>query len=189
MTYETIRTDLSDGILQITLDRPEQMNAFTIRMSEELIHALGEANANDAVRAIVFTGSGKAFCAGMDLGSGGDTFDSTSQRSIDDHRDEGGMVSLAIYESTKPVIGALNGHAVGVGITMTLPMDIRVLSDRAKVGFVFARRGINAEACSSWFLPRIVGVSKALEWAMSGRILTPAEALDAGLVSYVVPPE
>ncbi|MBZ0251935.1 MAG: crotonase/enoyl-CoA hydratase family protein [Candidatus Methylomirabilis sp.] len=189
MTYKTIKTDLSENILTITLNRPDRMNAFTIEMHLELIDAFRGANENDEVRVVIVTGAEKAFCAGMDLGGGGDTFDNVNKASIDDHRDEGGKVVLQIFESTKPVIAAVNGAAVGVGATMQLPMDIRIASERAKFGFVFARRGITAEACSSWFLPRLVGIQQAMEWVATGRVFTAQEALAGGLVSRVVPPE
>jgi len=143
------------------------------------------------VRAVIVTGAGRGFCAGADLSSGGDTFDSQQRRAvtIDEHRDGGGLVTLRIYESKKPVIAAINGPAVGIGATMTLPMDIRIASETAKMGFVFARRGITPEACSGWFLPRVVGISQALEWVMTGRVFTAKEALDGGLVSRVLPPD
>lgn len=188
MSYETIRTEVRDRVLTITLHRPERMNAFTAQMQRELMAAFDDANADDAVRAVIVTGEGKAFCAGMDLGGGSATFDNTRASSMDEHRDEGGQVVLKIYESKKPVIAAINGAAVGIGATMTLPMDVRIASESARMGFVFARRGITAEACSSWFLPRIVGMSQALEWVLTGRVFDAQEALRGRLVSRVVPP-
>jgi enoyl-CoA hydratase/carnithine racemase len=188
MQYEQIRYAVDDGVLTITLDRPDRLNAFTTRMMHELIDAFGQADADDAVRAVIVTGAGRAFCAGADLGAGGDTFDNRAEP-IEAHRDGGGLVTLRIFESKKPVIAAINGPAVGVGITMTLPMDIRIASSSARMGFVFARRGIVAEACSGWFLPRAVGISRAAEWALTGRVFPAEEALAGGLVSRVVAPE
>lgn len=190
MSYEDIRYAVQDRVATITLHRPERMNAFTPRMCHELLHALDAADADDDVRVVIVTGEGRAFCAGADLGSGGKTFDGGAQGSkdtIDSHRDEGGLVSLKIHSLKKPVIGAINGSAVGVGITMTLPMDIRIAAEGAKIGFVFARRGIVPEAASSWFLPRIVGIQQAAEWVFTGRVFDAAEAHAAGLVSRVLP--
>lgn len=186
MVYEQIKYEVSDGILTITLNRPERLNAFTARMRDELIYAIDQADADDSVRVIIFTGEGRAFCAGSDLEYGGSTFD-YSNISIENHRDEGGTLSLRLYESKKPVIAAINGPAVGVGITMTLPMDIRIASDNAKMGFVFVRRGIVAEACSGWFLPRLVGMSQALEWVCTGRVFSAEEALAGRLISRMLP--
>jgi enoyl-CoA hydratase/carnithine racemase len=188
MEFQDIRYDVADHVLTITLDRPERLNAFTPTMGRELIEAFELADADDDVRVIVVTGSGRGFCAGADLASGGDTFD-WRQRQGDDGipRDGGGQVVLRIFESTKPVIAAINGPAVGVGITMTLPMDIRLAADGARMGFVFTRRGIVPEACSSWFLPRIVGISRAMEWVATGRVFTAQEALAGGLVRSVHP--
>jgi len=189
MDYEQIRYAVDAGILTITLDRPDKLNAFTGRMMHELIDAFDRADADDAVRAVIVTGAGRAFCAGADLSEGGRTFDHTSAQKIEEHRDGGGRVVLRIYESKKPVIAAINGPAVGVGITMTLPMDVRIASSGARIGFVFARRGIVPEAASSWFLPRIVGIAQAQEWVLTGRIFTADEALAGRLVSRVVAPE
>jgi len=191
MSYEHIKYEVADRILTITLNRPKKLNAFTGIMQGELIEAFDRADEDDEVRAIIVTGAGRGFCAGADLSSGGDTFDSQQRRAvtIDEHRDGGGLVTLRIYESKKPVIAAINGPAVGIGATMTLPMDIRIASETAKMGFVFARRGITPEACSGWFLPRVVGISQALEWVMTGRVFTAKEALDGGLVSRVLPPD
>ena len=200
--YTTLDYSVEDGILTLTLDRPEQLNAFTVTMAEELVHAFDRASADDDVAAIVVTGRGRAFCAGMDLSSDGNVFgldeslepttaDLTER--LDDPqivagvRDTGGLVTLAVYRCTKPVIGAINGAAVGIGATMTLAMDVRLASEKARIGFVFGRLGIVPEACSSWFLPRIVGISRALEWVYSADILTPDEAQEGGLVRSVHP--
>ena len=190
MSYEEIRYAVEDRVATITLDRPERMNAFTAKMCGELIRAFDAADQDDDVRVVIVTGAGRAFCAGADLGRGGDTFDSKAQGyadTIDTHRDGGGLVSLKIYSLKKPVIGAINGPAVGVGITMTLPMDVRIAAEGAKIGFVFARRGIVPEAASSWFLPRLVGIERAAEWVYTGRVFDSAEAHAAGLVSRVLP--
>jgi enoyl-CoA hydratase/carnithine racemase len=187
MNFETLRTTVGEGIFTLTLQRPERLNAFNARMHQELLEAFDAANENDDVRVVIVTGEGRAFCAGMDLGGGGGTFDNRATTSMDDHRDEGGEVVLKIFESKKPVIAAINGPAVGIGATMTLPMDVRIASDTAKIGFVFARRGITAEACSSWFLPKLVGMSQALEWMLTGRVFSAEEALAGRLVSRVVP--
>ncbi len=194
MEFTQIRYEIDGPAAVITLDRPEQLNAFTVTMVKELVAAFDAADADDDVRAVIVTGAGRVFCAGADLSSGGDTFDAgaqgmTAPSSRRAPRDGGGIVSLRIFESRKPVIGALNGSAVGVGITMTLPMDIRLLSDTAKVGFVFAGRGITPEAASSWFLPRIVGISQALEWVLTARVFRAEEALAGGLVRSLHPPE
>ena len=186
--FEEIRAETSDGVLTITLNRPERLNAFTETMRRELIAAFDVADADDDVRAVVVTGEGRGFCAGADLAGGGATFDWRERRSADVSdvpRDGGGQVSLRIYDCTKPVIAAINGPAVGVGITMTLPMDIRLAVEGAKIGFVFTRRGIVPEACSSWFLPRIVGISQAMEWVATGRVFDAQEALAGGLVRSV----
>jgi len=192
MTYEQIEYRVDGPVLTITLARPDKLNAFTGRMMHELIDAFDQADADDRVRAVIVTGAGRAFCAGADLSSGGDTFDYSGgpkPQALEEHRDGGGRVVLRIFASKKPVIAAINGPAVGVGITMTLPMDIRIASTSARVGFVFARRGIVPEACSSWFLPRVVGISQAAEWVYTGRIFPAEEALAARLVSRVVAPE
>lgn len=190
MDFQDIAYDVSEGIATITLHRPDKMNAFTGRMMHEIISALDMTDADDDVKAVIFTGSGRAYCAGADLSSGGETFakgGSDVQTKQGVPRDGGGLVSLRIFESLKPVIGAINGAAVGVGVTMTLPMDIRLASDSAKFGFVFAKRGIVPEACSSYFLPRIVGIQKATEWVFTGRVFSAQEALDGGLVRSVHP--
>jgi enoyl-CoA hydratase/carnithine racemase len=189
MAYQTIKYDVEDGILTLTLSRPERLNAFTGDMMNEMIDAFDRADNDDSVRAIIVTGDGRAFCAGADLGAGGDTFnsDARGKQATGIPRDGGGLLTLRIYELRKPIIAAVNGPAVGVGVTMTLPMDIRLASDNARFGFVFARRGIVPEACSSYFLPRVVGISRALEWCYSGRVFTAAEALEGGLVRAVYP--
>ncbi|MDR3349788.1 MAG: crotonase/enoyl-CoA hydratase family protein [Acidaminococcales bacterium] len=186
MSYETIKSEVADKVATITLNRPNNMNSFNPLMCDELLDAFNKADENDNVRVVIVTGAGKAFCAGSDLS--GDPFD-YSKTNIFAHRDTGGQVSLRIYDMKKPVIGAINGAAVGVGITMTLPMDIRVISEKAKIGFVFASRGIINEGCSGWFLPRLVGAGKAVEWVATGRIISGAEVLDSGLATYMVPPE
>lgn len=180
--YETIKTELQDGIMTLTLNRPDYMNAYTEKMSEELLHFYKNVNGNDDVRVIIVTGSGRAFCAGMDLSEGGSTF--SSEQSSEDYRDLGGQVSLQVYEVNKPIIAAINGPAVGIGMTMTLPMDIRIVKKDTKIGFVFGRRGIGPEAASGWFLPKIVGIGKALEWTLTGRFIPTTEAVEAGLMQY-----
>jgi enoyl-CoA hydratase/carnithine racemase len=187
MSYETLETTLDERVLTIALNRPDRLNAFNTTMLQDLLAAFDEADANDDVRAVIVTGKGRAFCAGADLGGGGSTFDASRQESIDDHRDGGGLVTLRIFECRKPVIAAINGPAVGVGATMTLPMDVRLAGESARMGFVFARRGIVPEACSSWFLPRVVGISQAMEWVATGRIFQAQEALAGSLVSRVLP--
>ena len=191
--FSQILYDVSDQIATITLNRPDKMNAFTGTMMNEVLTALDVTDTDDDVRAVIFTGAGeRAFCAGADLSAGGETFSrggSDVQTAAGVPRDGGGMVALRIFESKKPVIGAINGAAVGVGITMTLPMDIRLASTAARIGFVFARRGIVPEAASSWFLPRVVGISQALEWSFSGRVFDAAEALAGGLVRSLHEPD
>jgi enoyl-CoA hydratase/carnithine racemase len=192
MAYETIRYEVEDGVLTLTLDRPDRLNAFNNVMLRELLDAFDRSDADDAVRAVIVTGAGRGFCAGADLEKGGETFDYDSADASASQlapRDGGGLLTLRIYESLKPVIAAVNGPAVGVGATMQLPMDIRIASDQARFGFVFSRRGIVPEACSSWFLPRVVGISQALEWTYSGRVFPAAEALAGGLVKEVTAPE
>ncbi|MBI5116117.1 crotonase/enoyl-CoA hydratase family protein [Candidatus Poribacteria bacterium] len=191
MNFEHIKYELDDRILTITLNRPEKLNAFTSAMGTEMIEAFDRADEDDEVRVVIVTGAGRGFCAGSDLSGGADTFDNVTRKNetLEEHRDAGGVGVLRIYEMKKPIIAAINGPAVGVGITMTLPMDIRIASTAAKMGFVFARRGITTEACSSWFLPRIVGISRAAEWVLTGRVFPAQEALDGGLVSRIVSPE
>ncbi len=203
-SYSTLDYRVADSILTLTLNRPEQLNAFTVTMADELEHAFRRASDDDSVKAIVVTGSGRAFCAGMDLSVPGNVFglDETQTPTVDDMhqrledpaikrgvRDTGGRVTLAIYECKKPVIGAINGAAVGIGATMTLAMDIRLASEKARIGFVFGKIGVAPEACSSWFLPRIVGISQALEWVYSAEIMDAQEALRGGLVKAVYAPE
>ena len=200
---ESILTEISDGILTITLNRPNRMNAFTTVMMKEMVAAFDMADADDAVRAVIVTGSGdRAFCAGADLGTGGATFDYAKRPDRLEHgspfkddgsvdfshesvRDNGGRLTLRIFNCKKPVIGAINGAAVGIGVTMQLPMDFRLASETARFGFVFARRGIVPEAASSWFLPRLVGISQALDWCYSGRVFGAEEALRGGLVRSI----
>lgn len=193
-SYEQIAYGVADGVLTITLDRPDKLNAFTPRMFHELLDAFDRADADDDVRAVIVTGRGRAFCAGADLSMGAKTFATTALgegglRDLAAHRDEGGRLTLRIFDCTKPVIAAINGPAVGIGITMTLAMDIRLAADDAKMGFVFARRGIVPEACSSWFLPRLVGISQALEWCYSGRVFPATEAVAGRLVRSLHPPD
>ena len=205
MTYETLRYEVADdGVLILTLNSPDQLNAFTVQMANDLVAAFERASMDDSVGAIVVTGEGRAFCAGMDLSVGGNVFglDETQKPTLADMtdrlddpaifkgvRDTGGRVTLSIFNCRKPVIGAINGAAVGIGATMTLAMDIRMASEKAKIGFVFGRLGIVMEACSSFFLPRVVGMQQALEWAYSADIFDAAEALRGGLVRSVHAPE
>jgi enoyl-CoA hydratase/carnithine racemase len=189
VSYQTIATEIRDRILTVTLNRPDRLNAFNSPMRDELLQVLDDADADDEVRAIIFTGAGRGFCAGADLGGGGSTFAGEPDEDLFEHRDGGGLVTLRLFECRKPVIAAINGPAVGVGITMTLAMDVRIASEKARIGFVFARRGIVPEACSSWFLPRIVGISQAMEWVATGRVFSAQEALEGRLVSRVLPPE
>ena len=197
--YEQILYDVADGVCTITLNRPDKMNAFTGVMMQEMIDAFDKADADDDVRAIIVTGAGRAFCAGADLSAGASTFDYEGRDGQDSPvqpdgsinyshpsvRDGGGLLTLRIYESLKPVIAAINGAAVGVGVTMTLPMDIRLMAEGSKIGFVFARRGIVPEAASSFFLPRIVGISKAMKWCTTGSLVKPDEALAAGYADSI----
>lgn len=191
MDYSTILYELEENILTITLNRPDKLNAFTRDMMAEMIGAFDRADADDEVRAIIVTGAGRGFCAGADLSEGGDTFnaDAREDRESGLHRDGGGRLTLRIFECKKPVIAAINGPAVGIGATMLLPMDIRLCSSEAKIGFVFSRRGIVPEACSSYFLPRVVGISQALEWCYSGRVFPADEAKSGGLVRSVHSPD
>jgi len=190
LAYQTLLTQEQDGVLEVTLNRPEQLNAMTVEMMEEIHQVLDAADADDGVRALVFTGAGRGYCAGADLSGGSGTFDSGGvgggAASLPVPRDRGGVLTLRLFECRKPLIAAINGPAVGVGITSTLPMDVRLASERAKMGFVFARRGIVPEACSSWFLPRVVGISRAMEWVATGRVFPASEALAGGLVSEVL---
>lgn len=188
MTYETIRYAVEDGIATITLNRPDKLNAFNGRMIDDLLGAFDRIDADDVVRVAIVTGAGRAFCAGADLSDGAGSF-ALENDADDPPRDGGGQVTLRIFQCKKPVIAAINGAAVGVGITMTLAMDIRMASAAAKIGFVFAKRGIVPEAASSWFLPRIVGIAKALEWCFTGRVFPASEALAGGLVHSVHAPD
>jgi enoyl-CoA hydratase/carnithine racemase len=190
--YTQIRYEVSDSIATVTLARPEKMNAFTGVMMHELLDVFDVIDADDAVRVVIVTGEGKGFCAGADLSSGAKTFDDGDWSSTSDdriRRDGGGQVTLRIFACKKPVIAAINGAAVGIGATMTLPMDVRLASSAARIGFVFTRRGIVPEACSSWFLPRVVGISRAAEWVYTGRILSADEAQSGGLVRTVYAPD
>jgi len=197
MKFETILYEIEKNILTITLNRPDRLNAFNGQMMDDLIEAVKLAGEDDEVRVVIVTGSGRGFCAGADLSSGANTFNRDVRNNkgestfrdegIEWIRDGGGRTTLAFYECSKPMIAAINGPAVGVGITMTLPMDIRLASDQAKIGFVFARRGLVPEAASSWFLPRIVGISKALEWTYSGKVFDAEEALSGGLIRSIHP--
>ncbi len=192
MTYHDIIYRLDDDIATITLNRPDKLNAFTSRMQGELIDAFDGADGDDRVRAVIVTGAGRAFCAGADLSAGAKTFDFEARGDPTEPgswRDGGGLVSLKLYACNKPVIAAVNGAAAGVGATMILPMDIRLASVDARFGFVFARRGVVPEACSSWFLPRVVGVSQALEWLYTGRVFPADEALAGGLVRSLHQPD
>ena len=195
MEFECILYDVKDKVLTITLNRPDRLNAYTGQMQSNLIEAFDKAGKDDDIRAIIVTGAGRGFCAGADLGAGGNTFNREVRnnkgetKGIKDDpewmRDGGGRTTLAIFDCPKPIIAAFNGPAVGVGVTMTLPMDIRIASEEAKFGFVFARRGLVPEAASSWFLPRVVGINKALEWTFSGRVFSPEEAKEGGLIRSI----
>ena len=220
--FSQIRYEVEDGVCTVTLHRPDRLNAVTTTMLRELGEAWDRADADDAVRAVIVTGAGRAFCAGADLGSGGSTFSygrgsaggapaprqrvaqraaaargraaaartaTAEARRAEAHRDGGGTVTLRIFDMKKPVIAAINGPAVGFGITLTLPMDVRLASTSARIGFVFARRGVVPEACSTWFLPRLVGISQAAEWVYTGRVFSAEEALAGRLVSRVVAPD
>ena len=188
--YKELLTSMNGDTFVISLNRPKKLNAFTKTMQDELIKVFDYTDENDEIKSVVITGEGRAYCAGADLVDGPNTFnygEEGNRLSNDDHRDGGGLVALRIFRSKKPVIGAINGDAVGVGATMTLPMDIRIASKSARFGFVFSRRGAVPEACSSWFLPRLVGISKALDWCYTGKVFDSQEALQHGLVSDVIP--
>jgi enoyl-CoA hydratase/carnithine racemase len=191
MGFDTLLYSVDGAAATITLNRPDRLNAVNTAAIHELVAAFDRADADDAVRAVIVTGAGRAFCAGADLGGGGGTFGPREGRTErpDEHRDGGGIVTLRIFEMKKPVIAAINGPAVGFGITLTLAMDVRLASTAARIGFVFARRGVVPEACSTWFLPRLVGVAQAAEWAYTGRVFSAEEALAGGLVSRVLPPD
>jgi len=189
--FDTLLYDVAGGVATLTLNRPDRLNAVNSTVIRELVEAFDRADGDDDVRAVIVTGAGRAFCAGADLGAGGTTFAGGPGRSErpEDHHDGGGLVTLRIFEMTKPVIAAINGPAVGFGITMTLAMDVRLASSAAKIGFVFARRGVVPEACSTWFLPRLVGIAQAAEWAYTGRVFSAEEARAGGLVSRVMAPD
>jgi enoyl-CoA hydratase/carnithine racemase len=193
VTYEQIKYEVKDGILTVTLNRPDKLNAFTGKMLSELLDAIDRSDRDDEVRAVVFTGPGRGFCAGADLSGGANTFNAENRGPVDPgldgHRDGGGLFTLRLYDSLKPTIAACNGPAVGVGVTMQLAMDVRLASEAARYGFVFTRRAIVMEACSSWFLPRLVGPQQALEWVMTGRVFPAEEALRGRLVRSIHKPE
>ena len=184
--YSTINTEIVDHVMIITLNRPERMNAFNEKMCQELIHIFDKADENDDVRAIILTGAGKTYCSGMDLEKGVETF--MDHTPLVEYRDAGGVLSLRIFDMKKPIIAAINGSAIGIGITMTLPMDIRIASSDAEMSFDFTKRGITMEACSGWFLPRLVGMGKATEWVFTGGMITAQEAYEARLVNKIVEP-
>ncbi|WP_433622195.1 enoyl-CoA hydratase-related protein [Nocardia sp. CA-120079] len=191
MSYEFIEYSTDDGIATVEFNRPDRLNAFTRAMGREVIDAMDRIDSDDDVRVAVFTGRGRAFCAGADIGDGAGVFERGADEPFDmaRHADYGGYLARRLFDSTKPLIAAINGAAVGVGATATLPMDVRLASSAARFGFVFARRGIVPESCSSWFLPRIVGISQAAEWVFTGRVFDADEACRAGLVRSVHPPE
>ena len=202
MSFETLRYEVADHVCTLTLNRPDRLNAVTSTMIEELIAAFDRIDAADDVRAVIVTGAGRAFCAGADLGAGGSTFEHGGPTTQDphtpfaregtsptEHRDGGGRVTLRIFDLKKPVIAAVNGAAVGFGATFTLAMDVRLASSAARFGFVFSRRGVVPEACSTWFLPRVVGIAQAAEWVYTGRVFDADEALRGRLVSRVVEPD
>ena len=186
--YQTLRTETTKRVLTVTLNRPDKLNAFNGTMLAELLEVIDRVDRDDEIRAVIVTGAGRGFCAGADLSEGGSSFRREGERE-EEHRDGGGLLTLRLFESTNPWIAAVNGPAVGVGVTMTLPMDVRIASDAARFGFVFARRGLVPEAASSWFLPRVVGISQAMEWVATGRVFGAEEARAGGLVSQVVPAE
>lgn len=194
-SLETMLVDKTEGVMTVTLNRPDRLNAFTLQMARDWFTILDDVDSDDDVRAVIVTGAGRGFCAGADLSAGGAAFDSSGVKSdiegkpAREHRDEGGLLTLRIYRCRKPIIAAVNGPAVGVGVTSILPMDIRLASTKARFGFVFARRGVVPEACSSWFLPRVVGINRAMEWVATGRVFEAEEALAGGLVSEVLEPD
>jgi enoyl-CoA hydratase/carnithine racemase len=185
---ETVRTEVRENSLIIYLSREERMNAFTLTMQQEIVKVLDDAEEDDDIKAIIFTGDGKAYCAGADLSSGGDTFDNRKgrERTNDVVRDSGGLLTLRLFKCKKPLIAAVNGAAVGIGATMLLPMDTRICSDQARFGFVFAKRGIVPEAASSWFLPRLIGINKALELCYTGKVISAEEAKEIRLISEIL---
>ena len=189
MSSNTILVDVEESIATITLNRPDALNAYNYEMHDALLAALDEVDNNDDARAVIITGAGRGFCAGMDLSAGKETFNREGKTGIDEHRDGGGVLVQRIFKLRKPIIAAINGPATGVGLTMTLPCDVRIASNKAKMGFVFAQRGIAPDACSSWFAPRIVGIQQALKWFLSGRVFNAEEALKGGLVSELLEPE
>jgi len=189
MTATTLLTSTENKVMTITLNRPEVLNAYNYTMHAELLAAFDAADADDNVRVVILTGAGRGFCAGMDLSAGAETFNRTGNHDIESHRDGGGELTQRIFKSRKPVIAAINGPATGVGLTMTLACDFRLASQSAKMGFVFVQRGIAPDACSSWFTPRIVGISKALDWFLTGRVFSAAEAFEGGLVSELLAPD
>ena len=197
MQLDTMLTELEQGVFTITLNRPDRLNAFNNQMARDWLSVLDEVDGNDGIRVVIVTGAGRGFCAGADLSGGSGAFDYKDRKGESGQagdkplapRDTGGLVTLRLYQCKKPIIAAVNGPAVGIGVTSTLPMDIRLASDQARFGFVFARRGIVPEACSSWFLPRLVGISRAMEWVATGRVFDADEALHGGLVSEVLAPD
>lgn len=197
-SLDTMRLEFDGGVLTLVLNRPDRLNAFNNQMSRDWITALDMIDSEDDIRVVIVTGEGRGFCAGADMASGGDTFDPAAKRHSQaaagstnpmERRDSGGRVTLRIFQCRKPIIAAVNGPAVGIGVTSILPMDIRLASDQAKFGFVFSRRGIVPEACSSWFLPRVVGINQAMEWVATGRVFSAHEAMQGGLIKEVLPPE
>ena len=194
-SLETMWVEKSEGVMTVTLNRPDRLNAFTKQMAEDWFTVLDDIDADDDVRAVIVTGAGRGFCAGADLSGGGGTFDPANAKghgkgdAAREHRDEGGLLTLRIFRCLKPIIAAVNGPAVGVGVTSILPMDIRLASTKARFGFVFARRGVVPEACSSWFLPRVVGINRAMEWVATGRVFDAEEALAGGLVTEILEPD
>ena len=188
MSATTLLTSIENKVMTIVLNRPEVLNAYNLAMHAELLAAFDVADADDDVRVVIITGAGRGFCAGMDLGAGGDTFNRTGNQSLESHRDGGGELTQRIFKLRKPTIAAINGPATGVGLTMTLACDFRLASETSKMGFVFAQRGIAPDACSSWFTPRVVGISKALDWFLTGRVFSAQEAFDGGLVSELLAP-
>lgn len=195
LNLKTMRLEIEEGVLTLVLNRPDRLNAFNNQMAADWLTALDRIDADDAIRVVIVTGEGRGFCAGADLGGGGATFDSGAHVVVDETggtnepRDTGGTVTLRIFQCRKPIIAAVNGPAVGIGVTSILPMDIRLASDQARFGFVFARRGIVPEACSSWFLPRVVGINQAMEWVATGRVFDAQEALRGGLIKEVLKPD
>ena len=188
MSATTLLTSIENKVMTIVLNRPEVLNAYNLEMHAELLAAFDVADADDDARVVIITGAGRGFCAGMDLGAGGDTFNRTGNQSLESHRDGGGELTQRIFKLRKPTIAAINGPATGVGLTMTLACDFRLASETSKMGFVFAQRGIAPDACSSWFTPRVVGISKALDWFLTGRVFSAQEAFDGGLVSELLAP-